>query len=391
MFLLAIACVQTGVNRLQEAPVIEFVTPEAGSTLRQGAGPIDIQAIVTDEYDLSEDLVLEWVVDTGEPVDGGNPAADGSTSWSWDIDGLSLGEHALTLRATDTDGVLGYGILNVIIAGPVGAPEVVITAPEDGTITLEGAEITFRGEATDNVTEADELDLWWTSDLQADIDADAVTGGGKSVLITAELIAGTHLITLHAIDGDGDEGQDSITVKVGQDPPVDAQPGDLVFSEMMVNPEVVEDDQGEWVELYNTSGYAIDVGGYVFRDDDYDYYELVGPIVVQPNDYMVLCANLDLNQNGGVPCDGFFFRDYQGDGLALANREDEVVLVRPDGVEIDWLHYGDTWFTNGMASGVDPAHQDAGANNDGANWCIQTTVISAGGEPGTPGMENDPC
>ena len=51
-----------------------------------------------------------------------------------------------------------------------------------------------------------------------------------------------------------------------------AKPGDLVFSELMINPEVVDDENGEWVELYNTAGYPIDVAGYSFHDLDYDAY-----------------------------------------------------------------------------------------------------------------------
>ncbi|MCA9885796.1 MAG: lamin tail domain-containing protein, partial [Anaerolineae bacterium] len=167
-------------------------------------------------------------------------------------------------------------------------------------------------------------------------------------------------------------------------------PGDLVFSEMMINPDLVYDEVGEWVELYNTASYAIDVGGYSFHDDDYDHYALVGPLIVEGGDYLVLCASTNRAENGGVDCDGWFHRDYQGDGLALANREDEVVLSRPDGVEIDWLHYDEDWFQMGVAIGIDPSFMTSGANDDREHWCDQVSVMESG-EFGTPGRENDRC
>ena len=63
-----------------------------------------------------------------------------------------------------------------------------------------------------------------------------------------------------------------------------------------------------------------------------------------------------------------------GGGLALANGEDELVLARPDGVEIDWLHYDDTWYTVGVALGLDPDELDDVVNDDPAYWCDQATV-----------------
>ena len=90
-------------------------------------------------------------------------------------------------------------------------------------------------------------------------------------------------------------------------------------------------------------------------------------------------------------CDAWFKRSTQGDGIALANNPDELVLTRPDGVEIDWLHYTNAWWVAGASIGIDPGVLDSGANDDVSHWCVQTTVMTSGGEPGTPGVETDPC
>jgi len=133
----------------------------------------------------------------------------------------------------------------------------------------------------------------------------------------------------------------------------------------MVNPQAVDDELGEWVELYNTASHPIDI--------------------------VMLCADLDPTVNGGVPCDGWFLRSWNGGGLALANGPYELMLSRPDGLEIDWLYYGDTWFTTAIAHGVTQAALDAGDNDASDVWCNQTTITPPMREPRTPGFVNDPC
>jgi hypothetical protein len=55
------------------------------------------------------------------------------------------------------------------------------------------------------------------------------------------------------------------------------------------------------------------------------------------------------------------------------------------------LDYTNDWWVAGAAIGVDPSFLDGGANDDLTHWCVQTTVMTSGGEAGTPGVENDPC
>lgn len=186
-----------------------------------------------------------------------------------------------------------------------------------------------------------------------------------------------------------DTAPPEVVVEIIDDPKV----GDLIFSEIMVQPKEVADVDGEWVELYNTSGYGIQIQGYSFHDDDFDKYVIEDDYVVMPGDYLVLCANVDATKNGGVPCDvGFNRTTMGGDGaMALGNNGDEVVLSLPDGTEIDWLYYDAKWYVDGVASGLDPDHLDGEENNQLMYWCEQTTVVSTGGEPGTPGRINDDC
>lgn len=384
-FLLTACLSDSDLHHVRSEPEVALAAPVEGEVLRWGEGPFVALGSALDSFTPATDLTLVWNLDDTEAA--GTPTADGSTSWELPLTDVDLGAHTLSLTATDSDGDTGTAAVTFTLLGPREAPVVTITSPADGAAFGTADTITFTGEAVDSVSPAAELSFAWSADGTAL--PGAISADGQTVLLAA-LPAGEHLVSLQVTDADGDVGEDTLTVLVS-DVPVEAEPGDLVFSEMMVDPQVVEDEVGEWVELYNTSGHTIDIGGYSFHDDDVDAYVLQGEILVEAHGYAVLCADIDTRVNGGVPCDGGFVRHAGGGGLAIANGEDELVLSRPDGTEIDWLHYDDTWYEPGFAIGVDPDFQTSGDNDGAGHWCLQTTAITTGGEPGTPGQANDEC
>ena len=385
---------ENGLYREREAPVVEITSPEWGDLQRQGDTLLAVVGSVADSYDAPDELQVSLTangVSLPTTVD-----ADGTVTADYPLIDADLGALSFVLLAVDSDGDMAEAAVEVLVLGPLGPPTVLITTPGDEDSFEPGDTLAFQGVGTDLTTAPDDLRFDWTSDLDGDL-LGAISSDGTSALITDGLSEGDHLITLTATDEDGETGSDAILIHIGEpvivEEPIEeeAQPGDVIFSEMNVNPETVDDEIGEWVELYNTASYPVDIGGYTFRDDDIDGWELAGPLVVESHGYIVLCADLNSALNGGVPCDGWFFRDWNGDGLALANGPDELVLARPDGTEIDWLYYDDDWFTPAVAIGVDPSYLDAGDNDDLASWCNQTTVTAPMVEPGTPGGPNDPC
>lgn len=393
-----------GYSRIKQAPEVAITSPEEMVELRQGEGPQPFAGLVEDEYDAPGDLTVHWSLDGGRliPVE---PDALGEVRWEIEVDSLEWGEHLVSLQAVDTDGQEESAELRWLLSGPITTPIVEITAPEDGSVFEPEEEVVFRGEASDETTPANELRFVWASDRDGELSG-AITGEGESALFTSELSLGTHTISLSVTDHDDEVGADSIMVHIEEEviivdtgdtgdtgivkKPPELEPGDLVFSELMINPQVVADESGEWVELYNTASYTIDIGGYTFHDLDFDEYVLEGPILVDGYDYVVLCADMSTLSNGGVPCDAPFKRK-SADALALGNGTDEVILSRADGIVIDEVYYTEKWYTTGVAIGVDPTYLDAKENDDLGRWCNQTTVISTGGEPGTPGEANDPC
>lgn len=380
-----IACEpENTVTRIPVPPEVSITSPQAMAELRQGEGPQVFEGVVADEWDAVEALAVAWVLNDGTPMPT-VPGPDGAVRLDLDVDGLQLGENTVGLEAVDTDGERAYVALVWTLKGPLSAPQVDITDPLDGSFFPTGTEITFRATVTDS--SLDGLIYSWSSSLDGPLTGD-ISAKGQSALFTA-LSPGNHVVTLTVVDPDSELGQDSVSVSVG-DIEEPAEPGDLVFSELMINPQVVADEVGEWVELYNTASYAIDIEGYTFHDLDFDEYVLEGSILVPGNGYVVLCANLDPALNGGVTCDAPFKRD-STDALALGNSGDEVILSRADGVVIDQVIYNSSWFSSGAAIGLDPSLLSSDNNDTEANWCTQVTITTSGGEPSTPGRENDPC
>jgi hypothetical protein len=405
MLLVLAACENVaGLNRVKESPEVWIVAPGQGEVVRQREGVIALEGGIKDEFDAAKSIQTSWILDedlSGELELAAVVAEDGTVTGEAPGD-LSLGEHRLILQAIDQDGEIGRAVGAFTVIGPEGAPVVDIYAPEEGTLVDIGDEISFRGNATDTASGPEELSFVWSSSIDGELQG-AVTGGGESILITSQLSEGQHTVTLTVTDADGEVGSDTVHVTV-EGLPEPPEPGDLIFSEFMVNPSVVEDHYGEWVELYNTSGNTLDISGYSFHDDGSDDWVFDASVLVGPHDYLVLCANINPALNGGVLCDGWFYRQPMGEappagtghggGVAIANNDDELVLTSPAGVDIDVFDYNDTDsdpIEAAMSFGLDPAHMDGVENDLVTNWCVQTTILSGMSEPGTPGEPNDPC
>ncbi len=167
-------------------------------------------------------------------------------------------------------------------------------------------------------------------------------------------------------------------------------PGDLVINEVMQNPNVVGDNVGEWFEILNVSGAAIDINGWTISDAGSDSHVINngGPLVVPAGGFVVLGNNTNSGTNGGVTVNYGY-----GGSFFLANGDDELVLTAPGPVEYDRIEWdgGPVWpDPNGASMNLDPDSADIVSNDGGANWCDATSVFGAG-DSGTPGAANTEC
>jgi regulation of enolase protein 1 (concanavalin A-like superfamily) len=178
------------------------------------------------------------------------------------------------------------------------------------------------------------------------------------------------------------------TSDCGGTPPTGPEPGDIIVTEIMNNPSAVSDSDGEYFEVYNTTGSDIDLDGWTISDNGADSHLIDGSVLVPAGGYALLGNNADTGTNGGAPVDYSY-----GSGWFLSNGGDEVILTDPSGAEIDRVEYdGGPNFPdpNGASMNLDPMALDFTSNDDGSNWCTSTSAYGDG-DLGTPGAANDMC
>jgi len=192
---------------------------------------------------------------------------------------------------------------------------------------------------------------------------------------------GGHWCVANTPYGDGDAGTPGELNSCGPGTPI----APLVINEIMQNPVGVPDSVGEWFELYNPTSGAVDVDGWIIRDDDYNLHVINsgGPLFIEPHGYLVMGREGSTWANGGVTVDYAY-----GTGMVLYNGSDELVLVDSNYVEVDRVEWDDgVTFPDPVGASmslIDPAFDNA----DGASWCISASTYGSG-ERGTPGSANE--
>ena len=166
--------------------------------------------------------------------------------------------------------------------------------------------------------------------------------------------------------------------------------GQIVINEVMYDPSVSGDVNGEWFELYNAGSTAVDINGWIVKDDrtasETHTISKTGGLSIAAGAYLVLGRNADTTLNGGVTVDYVYSR------VSLSNSTDGLILTNASDAEQDKVIWGTANSFPDPSNSASIALKGASLdNNVGANWCISTTPIKAGGDAGTPGAENSDC
>ena len=315
-----------------------------------------------------------------------NPSAvsDGSGEWFelHNAGGAAVDVEGWTVADNDFDSfVIANGGPLLIPAGGY-----LVLGNNDDSGTNGGVTVDYEYSGMFLSNGADELVLFDT--LANEVDRVEWDGGpafpdpnGASMALVAPGLdngIGANWCTASTAFGDGDLG----TPGAANDCVV-AVP-EIVINEIMQNPSAVGDSAGEWLEVYNPTGSAIDIDGWTLQDDDFDSHVITsgGPLLVPAGGFLVLGRNADSGSNGGVSV------DYQYSGFFLGNGGDEVVLLDAFATEVDRVNYdGGPAFPdpNGASMALTSPLAD---NNVGGNWCTASTPYGAG-DFGTPGAAND--
>jgi len=157
----------------------------------------------------------------------------------------------------------------------------------------------------------------------------------------------------------------------------------IVISEIMPNPSLVSDSNGEWFEVYNADSVTIDFAGWTIKDAGTDEHLIStqeGSLLIEPEEYFVFGRNANQNENGGYEA------DYEYSGIIFGSAEDEIILLDPEGREVDEVYYTNAFpFSSGASMYV----QDLSSNNNiVSNWAESTTPYGLG-DFGTPGLPNN--
>ncbi|NUN13132.1 MAG: lamin tail domain-containing protein [Myxococcales bacterium] len=157
----------------------------------------------------------------------------------------------------------------------------------------------------------------------------------------------------------------------------------VVINELLVNPKIVADTAGEWIELVNVSATPIELSGWSIGDDVNDSHVLMPPmpLFLNPGAHIILGRNGDPAVNGGVSV------QYVYSNFALANDADKVILRNKNNQIVDSVAYGTAtgWSVpNGATLALKYPGLD---NNVASSWATSTQVFGAG-DFGTPGKTN---
>lgn len=169
-------------------------------------------------------------------------------------------------------------------------------------------------------------------------------------------------------------------------PPPPAEPptlfGDLVINEVMANPAIVLELDGEWIEILNPTETNFDLNGLTVRviTGSVNEFVISTTLVVPAGGFVVLGKTTDLNLNGGIQVDytANFVLPNGGFSLEIANG---TTLV--DSVSFAVLPGA------GASYQLDPDFANATDNDEVLNWC--PAAVFYGANRGTPGAPNHSC
>lgn len=193
------------------------------------------------------------------------------------------------------------------------------------------------------------------------------------------------------INGSGQSDR-SLKVPLSEDVVITARfqlsgtsPSPIVINEINYH-SAPDFDPGDWLELYNLSNEALDVSGWVFKDED-NLHQLVFPdgTIIEANNFLVLCQNrTDFMSH---------FPDIQplspSFNFGLSNGGELLRLFDSEGKYADSLTYADTSPWPSQADGQGASLELKNPSSDNAlaqNW----TANLNHGTPGAPngGMNN---
>jgi hypothetical protein len=169
---------------------------------------------------------------------------------------------------------------------------------------------------------------------------------------------------------DGSPGQD--------DSGILPNPGAIVINEVLAHAHA---EASDWIELYNTTGTAIDIGGW-FLSDDKDAlfkYEIAAGTIIEPYNYIVLYEDLNFGNEDDAGSHVTFALSENGDQLYLSSAENGVLtgyrVVEDFGASQTGVSFG-RYYKSGMGTYDFVAMEQNTPGSENAHPKVGPVVIS---------------
>ncbi|HIA01751.1 MAG TPA: DUF4215 domain-containing protein [Myxococcales bacterium] len=160
--------------------------------------------------------------------------------------------------------------------------------------------------------------------------------------------------------------------------------GAVIITEIMPNPKVTKDTDGEWIEVTNISDWSISLTGWQLGDETGSFQ--IDELELESGAIALFGRSGDQSLNGGLEMAGVW-----GSAFGLNQGADTLTLATVDGLIVDQVSYGaDTAKQAGSSISLDPDRYDALLNDVPGAWCVGVGVFGAG-DLGTPGQMNSQC
>jgi hypothetical protein len=155
---------------------------------------------------------------------------------------------------------------------------------------------------------------------------------------------------------------------------------EVIFSEVMKNPVIVSDADGEWLELYNSGSGTVSLQNCELTRDGAGF-TIDAALVVEPGASVTLASS---SAPGFTP-------DYEWSSLTLPNTGSFTLSLACAGTTLDSVVVDPAATPNaaGASLSLGATALTADDNDPPAAWC--DAVDSYDGDLGTPGQSNPPC
>ncbi len=190
------------------APVCSISSPVDGGVGARGADVV-LAGTVADAELAPEALSIRWASSLDGEL-GVDPATGGGAA-SLTTASLSVGQHELSLTATDELGLSCTEAATFTVGTP---PTLFFDAPSDGSVSNDRDELAFVARVSDAEDAADLLWVTWTSDIDGMLAEGLADSAGRAVFVTAGLSVGEHTVTATVVDTVGLTGSGGATFRI---------------------------------------------------------------------------------------------------------------------------------------------------------------------------------